>query len=51
MEKKSKTILLEGKTIYEATTRLAEYCIMNRCFPVGVTKDNNGNFIGEYVAK
>lgn len=42
---------IEAINIYEATNILATFCLINRYRVIGVTKDKEGNYIGEYVIK
>ena len=52
METTVKTITIEAINIYEATNRLAEHCMLNKAFPIGVSKTNeHGVYIGEYTKK
>lgn len=48
----TKQITIEAINIYEATNRLAEHCMLNKFFPIGVKKtDMVGVYIGEYTKR
>jgi hypothetical protein len=45
------TITIKAETIYIADNILREKAMMNKCFPVGVTKTKQNTYVGTMVKR